>query len=421
MVHRTHRRYYKSGIPYLLHDEFTTDLATGSVNGTLAEPGGMGTTAQKTRTVIDSDNGLSIISGKALSNGKVAAAYGDPGLWYGAITRAAGVLMLGEMNLSANDGYYQIGFGSGQSGQLAHGIYWLGSSICVKSNLSNCITGYGYYASTPYQAAIVLKATGTYYFIKGSAIWPNWTMLWESPQLNTTPMYPGFETIIHNKTMTVDHIKVPVETWLPTALAYDSFTRADAALGSSEIVGPDGSGTPARAVTARAWTDSIGTWAINTNRATCSALAGGLGIATLDAGLRNVWVEAKTPVYAGNNMGIVASYVDTDNYIYAYYDGTNVHLIKRVAGAETPLIDIAAVTFNAANVMKLRIDGTSVSLFYGTDNNISDSIQTIGDAGLLTGTKCGLFTSNIGNIFDNFTVFPLGSEGQYSALNNFLA
>lgn len=69
--------------PYLVRDQFTTNLSAGSVNGTLAEPG------PGTRTVVDSGNHLSIASNRVVAS--AAAANDDPILHYGGRTPQAGL------------------------------------------------------------------------------------------------------------------------------------------------------------------------------------------------------------------------------------------------------------------------------------------------------------------------------------------
>ncbi|HUW11159.1 MAG TPA: hypothetical protein VM537_15625, partial [Anaerolineae bacterium] len=78
----------RSPIRWLLRDEFRIDAAAGAVNGTPATPG------PGTRTAVDTGgDALSIASGNmAFANPNNVA--GDPGLWYGAITRQAGRILL---------------------------------------------------------------------------------------------------------------------------------------------------------------------------------------------------------------------------------------------------------------------------------------------------------------------------------------
>ncbi len=129
--------------------------------------------------------------------------------------------------------------------------------------------------------------------------------------------------------------------------------------------------------------------------------------------MRNVLVSAAL-TRSSASLGLVASYVDDENYIYAYHDGTNVKLIKVVATTETTLIN-AATAYSAGALLSITVDGTSVLVHYNGAQ--VGSTQTVGDAGLLTGTRAGMFSSDVDNYFDNFRVFARGTEGQYNQLN----
>lgn len=121
---------------------------------------------------------------------------------------------------------------------------------------------------------------------------------------------------------------------------------------------------------------------------------------------------------AAGTAGIVASYVDASNYIYAYHNGTNATLVKVVGGTPTTLVDEAAA-YGAGRILKLIVFGNLVTMFYN-DVRIGTT-QTIGDAGLQAGTRAGLFTSNVGNSLDNFTVFPFGTSNEHSDLDKYIA
>ena len=179
------------------------------------------------------------------------------------------------------------------------------------------------------------------------------------------------------------------------------------ALGDTSSVGPDG-----QSVAVRTWGDEVGTWVVAANKATCSVLAGGIGITTVDTGTINVVMQG-TLTRAGNEVSIILRYVDADNYIRAIHDGTNMKLIKRVAAAETDVIS-AVVALGAGAVVVVG-DGTAFSLYL--NNAQVGATSTISDAALQTGTRQGLFTTNVGNTFDNFLVFPRGSGGEFAALN----
>ncbi len=71
----------------VLEDQFTTDRAAGSVNGTQAEPTG------GTRTVVDTTSLLSITGGQLSVSGSTVGD-GNPGIWWPSITRSAGRTVL---------------------------------------------------------------------------------------------------------------------------------------------------------------------------------------------------------------------------------------------------------------------------------------------------------------------------------------
>jgi len=222
---------------------------------------------------------------------------------------------------------------------------------------------------------------------------------------NVATLYPHIGN--YSMTVAVNAIRIPDALWLPTPLAYDSFTRADGALGSSETVGPDGQATPART-----WVNRVGTTLVATNKAQASVLVGGVAIATMDTGTVNA-ITGATLTRAGNEVGVVLRYVDADNYIRAIHDGTNCKLIKRVATVETDVI--SAVVALGAGAIRVIPDGTSFALYLNGAQ--VGATSTISDAALQTGTQQGLFSTNVGNTQDLWSIFARGTNGEYAALN----
>ena len=168
------------------------------------------------------------------------------------------------------------------------------------------------------------------------------------------------------------------------------------ALGNTESVGPDGQACPVLT-----WNDRVGTTVVASNKASASALVGGIAIATVDTGTVNVVMQG-TLTSAGDEVGLVLRYVDADNYVRAEHDGTNMLLIKRLATVETTVIT-AAVALGAGAV-EIHADGTSFELFL--NNAKVGATGTISDAALQTGTEQGLFSTNVGNTQDALLVMP---------------
>ncbi len=138
----------------------------------------------------------------------------------------------------------------------AHAFSFNGTTILNYDN--DAITqNIGTFAnSTEYKIALVLRSTGAYYFIKGGAF-TNWSLLWIASVGATTNLYPNIANRSATSVFTADNIRIPTNLWLPTPLAYDTFTRGDGAIGSSETTGPDSQTTPSLA-----WTGG----AISTNK-----------------------------------------------------------------------------------------------------------------------------------------------------------
>ena len=250
-----------------------------------------------------------------------------------------------------------------------------------------------------------MRAAGAYYFVKGGA-YTNWTLLFLVALGSGATVYPGIANA--NAVDTHSFVRIPARLWLPTPAAYDSFTRANGAIGTSETSGPDGAAQPC---TARTWNNRVGTTQIATNKASASALTGGIAIATVDTGITDTVMQG-TLTSAGDEVGLVLRYVDADNYVRVEHDGTNAMLIKRLATVETTVIT-AAVALGAGAV-EVHADGTAFDLFL--NNAQVGTAGTISDAALQTGTEQGLFSTNVGNTQDAFLVMPR-TGGNYSDMN----
>ena len=393
------------GIRWLLRDEFTDTRVAGAVNGTPATPG------PGTRTATETDGQFTIGGGVFNYPTQGTPAWGDLGLRYRdiTVTRTAGRLLMWTENKTITGAPHgslvMIGDDSG--------VVWndvvdqLGLSmqavVAVNTVLGRTVLLDTVSIATAYQFVIVMRTTGSYYFIKGGAF-TNWTLMWVS---STGATASGIVTLAnYNAVGTVDSIRIPDVLWLPQPAVFDGFSRANGPLGSSETTGPDSQGAPVRA-----WTANVGTWAIAGNMATCSVLAGGIGITTVDTATVNVVMQGPI-TRAGNEVGIILRYVDADNYIRAIHDGTNMKLIKRVATAETDVISVVVAL--GAGAAAVVADGTTFRL-YLNDAQVG-ATSTIADAALQTGTRQGLYSTNTGNTMDAFLVMPRGG-GAYSALD----
>lgn len=194
--------------------------------------------------------------------------------------------------------------------------------------------------------------------------------------------------------------------WFLPIPAYDTFTRANGALGSTELVGPDGQRIPAVL-----WNNRIGTTLIVGNTASASVLVGGVAIATVVGTLVDVWAIAPL-TRVGGDVGVVVRYADVNNYVIAYHDGANAHLDKVVGGVTTPVLNVVSA-YAAGRVIRLICEGTAFRLYY---NDLLIGTAVIADAGVQNGVEYGLYSTNVGNSQADITVVPRGS-GEYSKLD----
>lgn len=233
-------------ITYLLNDQFTTDLAAGIVNATAPEPGPGGN-----RVVTDGNSVLSI-SGALLSFATGGVGANNPRLSYSSIARAAGLLLIATVNETANG--LDFGWSTTAANGITNGIRLAGTALRTPTVIDIGVVSTG----INYSVCSILRATGAFVLIKGGSF-TNWTLVWIEPTINTTPMFPGIRATSTTAVFTADNIRVPVPVYIPSPLAYDTFTRADGAIGSTETTGPD-----SQVLVALAWTGA--TYTISTNK-----------------------------------------------------------------------------------------------------------------------------------------------------------
>lgn len=389
---------------FQIADEFTTDRAAGAINGTNAEPTG------GARTVVDANSRMTIASGR-LTLGGGAAAAGD-GILYGAIAIARS---LGKTLIFTIPTGSAWGNGNGKFGLLrtaslsaqyaaafsfAGANNWASFNNLIGADFLNSLSG------VPLQFAIMLRAAGAKFFYKLSG--GVWRLAFVAKTDTTATVYLGYKLSANTYTQTIDQLRVVTNLLTVNPLVSDSFNRSNGALGTA-----NGAGSEETAPTST-WTDQIGTWAVASNAAACSATSGGVGVATLPHGTINVMVEVEVTRSAGV-AGVVLRYLDSSNYIIAYHDGTNVKLDKVVAGVTTNVIS-AVTTYSAGARLMVSSDATKFRVWY--NNSLVGSEGTISDADLQIGTAHGLYTTDTGNTFDNFAGWARGNGSEYETVFN---
>ena len=205
---------------YLLRDEFSVDVAAGSVDGTAAVPG------PGTRKVVDTESKLTIAGGNLMfAGGKAAPEWGDPATWFDAIARVAG--RIGKFNVTTNaliNTTMEAGFSSDRTGRALTGgavEFLSGGTIRTLANGGAIGDNIGAWTvATEYNVATVLRATGLFVFVKGGAF-TAWALLSVIHVDSTATIYPA--VISYNASCSVGRSVLPLTRWLPTPLVSDGF------------------------------------------------------------------------------------------------------------------------------------------------------------------------------------------------------
>lgn len=115
----------------------------------------------------------------------------------------------------------------------------------------------------------------------------------------------------------------------------------------------------------------------------------------------------------GTQAGVVSlldSASSPANFLIGYHDGTNVKLDKCVGGTYTNLINTAVAFSSTALASIVPIGSNQFQLWYNGSQR--GSTVTVSDAGIVSNTLYGLFSTYSGNLFTEFSldgaVIPFG-------------
>jgi len=265
------------GVAWLLRDEFTTDLAAGSLNGTAAEPG------PGTRTVVDTGAALVISSGKLTWN--AVTGVGDPRIYYADISmsRAPGRFLVASLpNLSASA---RGGAGFGTSSGTTSGWGNQGSNIAPVNAITATIATV---SATNLWLAVALRATGAFYFMRADkavgAVLNTWVLWFVEHTSTTTPLVAAASPRTSSYG-NIDSVRIPDALWLPTPLVSDGFATT---FGTSDGLGhaegiATGIGAGGGGVT---WTGA--TWSVSGGKAINTPVTFGAEAET-DGGLEGTY------------------------------------------------------------------------------------------------------------------------------------
>ena len=376
-------------VRYLHRDAYSSNVSAGSVHNSAAVPG------PGTRTVVDAENKLSISGGKLVcAGGKASPAWADPGLFAGPYTRRAGQVYLVEITPSATNQKQIFGIASAASGQPNRSAIYLNSDALMYAlDATTLSPGFeSYSGATSYQFAIVLRASGAFYLVKGGAF-TDWNLLWASSADNAAAWYASIAT--YNGSWTSEYMNVITRPlWLPRPVMSDGFGHASVADGQGHAEANGGGG--------QSWVNRVGSWGRTGGSAQAATLGSGLAVCTVESLTASVIMDIYA-TRAGGAFGMVLRWVDAQNYIYAQHDGTTASLHKVVAGTDTSVTS-QAKAYSAGAQLRLIANGPYFRLFY--NNSLVGSASVIADAALQTSTQHGLMTTDLGNTFNNIVAWP---------------
>lgn len=240
-------------VKYLLYDGFFTALAAGSVNNTKSESP-TSTGSNVVRTVVDAGVLMSVATSALVVS--VGAGFNSPNLSYPQQTRVVGKMLLTDFTAPSVPSRLAFGWGTSASGYPVDGIELRNPAIQYSSTTT--VLASAYVSATPYKFCVILRGTGAFTFIKGG-IFTYWTLLWITA-VGSAAMFPAVTGQAAGWNINVKNLRIPILLYIPIPLAYDTFTRADGALGSTETVSPDGV-----VELARTWNFTVGVWAVVSN------------------------------------------------------------------------------------------------------------------------------------------------------------
>ncbi len=374
------------------------DDATQVLNGSAAEPG------VGTRTVVDTENKLSIANGAlTFSGGKATPEISDPSVRFPTVARAAGRMLISDFTVGTV-GLAQIGFDVNTSGTVSNGLYIFSGSVLQTTDAATALGAYT--ATSNYQVAVPLRATGNFVFVKGGTEYPSWRLLWISGTGNDTPLYPT----INGRTavFTSSFLRIPSTLWLPSPLISDGFSAWGVSDGKGHQeetgLGSGGSG--------KTWSGT--TWSVSGAKAINTPVA---GTSLVDANASTF--EAAGGIYGWTKYGNNTVENDSNTLKITYVDNS-LGALEPFTDAKDLTSDLTVGTWyqvsydakvNAgSNVRPAVGDGVGVT-YLGKEVTSTDFVTNIITFRGAHATNGGLWTANMGAgeiiWLDNWTLKPL--------------
>lgn len=379
----------------LLRDEFSDVAAPGSVNGTLSDSG-------HTRKVIDTNNLISISGGKLAIAAAPSGTGGNPQLWTPSITRAPGVVaIMGVQREVDAGGNLYFGFSDNNTTWNATRNFFHSSGTSITSREPSIDVGV-FSLTSQRKFAIALRSSGAFYFVESNG---KMLMVRIDSAINGSINYLSINSTIAASASYLDYWRV-AGYWLPSPLVSHGFDVVSPSDGNGHAetngLGSGGSGV--------VMTQQAGAWTISGGKLQASALSSGAAIVTALSSTTDQLVGLDITRSAGD-IGIILRYTDSSNYVRAIHNGTNLQVIKKIAGIDTTVIN-AAATYSAGKKIWIWTNGTAFRAYF---NDALIGSATISDSVLQSGV-IGVYTSDLGNTGDNLVSYAVGTNNEYATV-----
>lgn len=170
-----------------------------------------------------------------------------------------------------------------------------------------------------------------------------------------------------------------------------TINQADGALGSTET------GEAA----ATAWTVGTGTWHLRNGQLVATGNFSTQTV-TVDAGIADVDVSARMPNVNGFNNGIIFRHVDTQNFLLATMNGTDLRIYKRDTGTFTSIAYVTGVLGDTR--MRIVAVGDRIWVYCDGELKLSHTLTGAEQTKYGAATKVGCYGNFASTTFDNFRV-----------------
>jgi len=158
------------------------------------------------------------------------------------------------------------------------------------------------------------------------------------------------------------------------------------------------------------WEQTIGAFNIGASTLDCLFVLSSIAIAYTECHEPDIFAVAGL-TRTGGNIGLCLRYIDDLNYIIAYHTGANAVLAEVIAGAPNLLIN-AVAAYGVGDLIKVYLCGNDARLYYDNDTIGTATVDSI----FADATKHGVYSTSVGNVIEDLTIYAVGSDNEYRVL-----